>query len=86
MDSALLTSLLLIFLLLLFALFFINLFPTFLQRQIQNISNQMTNQSLSQDYQLPVMGLGANDYQMCPDSENQLYSTNDDTLRQQEVA
>lgn len=69
-----------IFLFLLFAPYFANFFSTYLQGQIQNISNQMVNQFLLQDYQLL-----ANQYQMCPDSENQLHPKIDDGLGVQDA-
>lgn len=77
------TPFLVIFLELLFTPCHINLISTFLQRQIQNISNQTTNQFLLQDYQLlSTEGPDANIYQEEPDGENQWYPDIDDTPRQ----
>ena len=78
------TPLLVIFLALLFAPCLINLVSTFLQRQIQKISNQTINQFLLQDYKpLPIENPDVNDYQVEPDGESQLHPY--DAPRQQEA-
>jgi hypothetical protein len=66
-DTPFLTLFLVIFLVLLFAPCLINLVSTFLQGQIQKISNQTINQFLLQDYQLlPTEEPGAKVYQVDP--------------------
>ena len=71
---------------LLFAPCLINLVSTFLQGQIQKISNQTINQFLLQDYQLlPTEEPDANIYQVDPNDESQLHPKIDDDPRQQEA-
>jgi hypothetical protein len=65
----------------------INLVSTFLQWQIQKISNQAINQFLLQDYQpLSTEEPNTNIYQVDSDGESQLHPKIDDTPRQQEAA
>jgi hypothetical protein len=63
-DLPFLAAFLLCFQLLLFAPYFINFFSTFLQQQIQKISNQMINPLLLQDYQLLAAESEANDHRL----------------------
>lgn len=60
------------------ALCFINFFFTFLQLQIIKICNQTINQLL--DYQLLATDPETNDYQVCPDGEDQQCSHNVEAL------
>ena len=83
---------LVIFLVLLFAPCLINLVSTFLQWQIQKISNQTINQFLLQDYQLlpteELLSIAVPDikvYQVDADGESQLHPKIDNTPRQQEA-
>ena len=70
----------------------INLISTFLQWQVQKISNQTINQLLLQDYQplpteepLSIEEPDSDNYQTDSDGESQIYPEIDDTPRQQEV-
>ena len=82
------TPFLVIFLMLLFAPCLINLVSTFLQWQMQKISNQTINQLLLQNYQpLPTeepLSTEVPDAEG-PDGENQLRPQTDDAPRQQEA-
>jgi hypothetical protein len=71
----------------------INLVSTFLQWQIQKLSNQTINQLLLQDYQLLLTEEplsteepDANVYQVDPNGESQLRPKIDNSSRQQEAA
>ena len=73
---------LLTFLALSFAPCLINLVSTFLQQQIQKISNQTINQFLLQDYQpLSTEKPDANKYLVSPDGESHLHPKIDDTTK-----
>ena len=86
------TPFLVIFLALLFTPCLINLVSTFLQWQIQKLSNQTINQLLLQDYQplpteepLSTEELDENVYQVDPDGVSQLHPKIVDAPRQQEA-
>jgi hypothetical protein len=83
---------LVIFLALLFAPCLSNLVSTFLQQQVQKISNQTINQLLLQDYQplptkepLSIEEPDSDDYQTDSNGKSQTYPEIDDAPKLQEV-